>query len=118
MLERFFKLTAHQTTAGREIPAQATAPALVTVGFFMMQSVVHLDLEDFGTMAPALLTIIAMPLAFSVGAGIGIGLVAYTAILLFSGRRKELGPVTIILAILFLLRFCESLLRGFFTSST
>ncbi|RKX36106.1 MAG: NCS2 family permease [Verrucomicrobia bacterium] len=98
------------------IPAQATAPALVIVGIFMMQSVVHLDLEDFGTMAPAVLTIIVMPLAFSISAGIGIGMIAYSTILLFSGRRKELGLVTVVLAVLFLIHFCESLLINLFAA--
>jgi AGZA family xanthine/uracil permease-like MFS transporter len=98
------------------IPTQATAPALVIVGIFMMQSVVHLDLEDFGTLAPAVLTIIIMPLAFSISAGIGVGMIAYSAILLFSGRRKDLDIVTVVLAVLFLMHFCESLLRNLFTA--
>lgn len=100
------------------VPAQATAPALVIVGIFMMQSIVHLDLDDFATLAPAAITIITMPLAFSISAGIGLGLVAFTGILLFTGRRKDLGPVTIILAVLFLLHFCEDLIRGLFTSGS
>ncbi|MBL9211194.1 MAG: NCS2 family permease [Opitutaceae bacterium] len=57
------------------IPAAATAPALVIVGIFMMQSITEIDMSDFTTAAPAVLTIIGIPLTFSIAEGIGLGLI-------------------------------------------
>src|SRR4051812_8647091 len=68
------------------VPPQATAPALVIVGVFMMQSVIEIDMADFRTAAPAVLTIIGIPLTFSVAEGIGFGLIS--AALLAVGLRE------------------------------
>ena len=56
------------------IPSAAVAPALVVVGLVMFQQVTDLDLRDFGLAAPAILTILLMPLSFSISTGIGLGL--------------------------------------------
>jgi AGZA family xanthine/uracil permease-like MFS transporter len=61
------------------VPAAATAPALVVVGIFMMQSAVEIELRDFATAAPAVLTLLAIPLTFSIAEGIGLGLIAAVA---------------------------------------
>jgi AGZA family xanthine/uracil permease-like MFS transporter len=87
------------------IPAVATAPALVIVGAFMMQGLAELDLEDFEKAAPAFVTILTMPLAFSISEGIAFGLLTYTGLKLGTGKAAEIGWVTHILAILFILHF-------------
>ena len=90
------------------LPAVAIAPALVLVGIFMFQSVTELDSSDLVEFAPAVLTIFAMPLAFSISAGMGIGLISITCLALVTGRRERLNPVLIALALIFLLHFLEN----------
>ena len=87
------------------IPEVATAPALVIVGAFMMQGLAELDLRDFTKAAPAFITIIMMPFAFSISEGIAFGLLTYVAVKVGTGRGKEVGIVTYVLAVLFLLHF-------------
>jgi adenine/guanine/hypoxanthine permease len=87
------------------IPAVATAPALVVVGAFMMQGLAELDLRDFTKAAPAFMTIIMMPFAFSISEGIAFGLLTYVGIKLGIGKGKEIGALTYVLAVLFLLHF-------------
>src|SRR5271170_2931606 len=87
------------------IPAVATAPALVIVGAFMMQGLAELDLKDFEKAAPAFITILVMPLAFSITEGIAFGLLAYVGLKVGSGKSKEVGSVTYALAVLFILHF-------------
>lgn len=87
------------------IPAAATAPALVIVGIFMMQGVREIELGDFATAAPAVLTMLVMPLAFSISEGIAVGFVAYVLVNLGLGRFKEVSVLAYVLAALFLLHF-------------
>jgi AGZA family xanthine/uracil permease-like MFS transporter len=87
------------------IPAVATAPALVVVGAFMMQGLAELDLRDFSKAAPAFITIVMMPFAFSISEGIAFGILTYVGIKLGTGKAKEVGVLTYILAVLFLAYF-------------
>jgi AGZA family xanthine/uracil permease-like MFS transporter len=87
------------------IPAVATAPALVVVGAFMMQGLAELDLRDFSKAAPAFMTIVMMPFTFSISQGIAFGILTYVGIKLGTGKAKEIGVLTYILAVLFLLYF-------------
>jgi AGZA family xanthine/uracil permease-like MFS transporter len=87
------------------IPAQATAPVLILVGSFMMVDLVHIDFEDFTDALPAFLTIVMMPLTYSVAQGLAFGFVSYTVIKLVAGRHKENNPVTYTLTVLFVLHF-------------
>jgi AGZA family xanthine/uracil permease-like MFS transporter len=87
------------------IPAVATAPALVVVGAFMMQGLAELDLRDFTKAAPAFMTIAIMPFAFSISEGIAFGILTHVGIKLGTGKAKEVGALTYILAVLFLLYF-------------
>jgi adenine/guanine/hypoxanthine permease len=84
------------------IPAAATAPALVIVGVFMMQSVAELDLKDFSKAVPAVVTMLAMPLTFSIAEGIALGFVVYAFFMLGTGRAREVKPLAWVLAVLFL----------------
>lgn len=85
------------------IPGVATAPALVIVGIFMMQSTARLDLGDFAKAVPAVLTMVLMPLSFSISEGLSIGFVSYVALMLGIGRGREVTWVGYLLALLFLL---------------
>jgi AGZA family xanthine/uracil permease-like MFS transporter len=87
------------------VPSAATAPALVIVGVFMMQSVIEIDMKDFTVAAPAVLTILAIPLTFSIAEGIGLGLIAATVLALALNRPKSMTPVGYAVAAVFFLEF-------------
>lgn len=87
------------------IPAQATAPALILVGSFMMVDLVHIKFEDFTEAFPAFMTIIMMPLTYSVAQGLAFGFMSYTVIKLVAGKHKDNNAVTYTLTILFVLHF-------------
>jgi adenine/guanine/hypoxanthine permease len=87
------------------IPAAATAPALVIVGIFMMQSISEIDMTDFKTAAPAVLTIIGIPLTFSIAEGIGLGLIAAALLALALGEPKKMTVFGYTIAAIFFLQF-------------
>ena len=87
------------------IPELATAPALVIVGVFMMQGVLEIDFNDFAVAVPAVLTLLVMPLAFSISEGIAVGFVVYALLMLAIGRGREVTPLAYVLAALFLAHF-------------
>lgn len=87
------------------IPGAATAPALVLVGLFMMSPIIHIDFEDYTEAIPAFLTIIMMPLAYSIADGIMFGMLGYVVLKLLSGKSKDVNMMTIAVAIVFLIKF-------------
>jgi len=87
------------------VPSVATSPALVIVGIFMMQSVREIPLEDFGEAAPAVLTIVAIPLCFSIASGIGIGLISAALLAMGRGKWKTFPAVGYVIAVVFFLEF-------------
>lgn len=87
----------------RAIPAEATAPALVVVGILMMQNMQKLNLRDFVYAVPCVLIIVLMPLAFSISEGLAIGFIVYAALMLGSGRAREVSLTAWLLAAIFLL---------------
>jgi AGZA family xanthine/uracil permease-like MFS transporter len=87
----------------RAIPAEATAPALVVVGILMMQNIEKLNMTDFVQAASCVLIIILMPLTFSISEGLAIGFVVYAALMLGTGRVRELSLTAWLLAAIFLL---------------
>ena len=87
------------------IPAAATAPALVVVGIFMLQSVTEIKMDDFRVAAPAMLIILCIPLTFSIAEGIGMGLICAAALALASGKPKSFPTVGYIIAAIFFLQF-------------
>lgn len=88
----------------RIVPGEATAPALILVGLFMMSSVREIEFDDYTEGIPAFLTIIMMPFAYSISEGIVFGMVSYVALKFISGRRKEISPIMYVLAFLFILK--------------
>lgn len=87
------------------VPAAATAPALVIVGVFMMQSIREIHMEQFEVAAPAVLTLLAIPLCFSIASGIGIGLIGASLIALGTGRGRAFPVTGYIIAAVFFLEF-------------
>ncbi len=87
------------------IPTYATAPALIIVGALMCGAVAKVKWDDFTESIPAFLTLIATPLTFSIANGLSLGLLSFTFLKLFSGRRKDVSPLIWVLTVLFLLRY-------------
>lgn len=87
------------------VPGAATAPALVLVGFFMMSPILNINFDDYSESIPAFITIIMMPLAYSIAEGIVFGMLSYVLLKLFTGKYKDISPVMIVLAVLFVLKF-------------
>ena len=87
------------------IPGAATAPALILVGLFMLSPIMKIDLEDFTESIPAFMTIIMMPLTYSIAEGIVFGMLAYVLLKLLTGKHKEISPIMYILAVLFIFKF-------------
>lgn len=93
------------------IPTVAVAPALVVVGILMFESVAEIDLKRFEVAAPAILTLIAMPLTFSISTGLGLGMIATVAIAIGTGKTKGyITSFTCGLALIFLIHFLEPLI--------
>jgi AGZA family xanthine/uracil permease-like MFS transporter len=84
------------------VPGAATAPALIIVGFFMMQSVVKINFSDPTEGIPAFFTIFMMPFAYSVAQGIVFGVMAFVILKLASGKLKDISPVTFALFLIFI----------------
>jgi AGZA family xanthine/uracil permease-like MFS transporter len=101
----FFLLALFFTPLILIVPAAATAPALVVVGIFMMQSVIEIDMTDFKIAAPAVLTIFAIPLTFSIAEGIGLGLIAAAILAIGLGKTKMLTTLGYFIAGIFFLQF-------------
>lgn len=87
------------------IPAEATAPAMFIVGMMMMSDVVKLDFQNYTVAVPCFVCIVFMPFAYSISDGILLSLITWVAISIFSGRAKSLKPATVILALLFILKY-------------
>ena len=87
------------------IPSCATAPALIFVGVLMLKNFGRVDIEDIASAVPAFLTLIMMPLTYSIANGIGIGAIAYTLITLFTGKYRKRDLIVTVISILFILKF-------------
>ena len=89
------------------IPSFATAPALIMVGFLMVSTVseIKFDTDNLTEAIPAYITIIAMPLFYSISEGISLGIISYVVLKLCTGKAKEISPVMYILAVLFILKY-------------
>ncbi len=94
------------------IPPQATAPALILVGFLMARGLRAIDWTSFGEGFPALVTILVMPLTYSITNGIGCGFISYVAIKVCEGRSRQVHPLLWCTALAFLLYFALPWLDG------
>lgn len=87
------------------IPPEATSAVLILVGVMMASSVLKIDFSDYSNAIPAFLTLIIMPLAYSVADGIMFGIISYTILKLLSNKKEEVKLSLIILTIVFILKF-------------
>ena len=87
------------------IPAAATSSALIYVGVLMVAGLKNVDFDDICQALPVALMMIAMPISGSIGHAIGIGLITYTVIKVFTGKAKDVSVLTYVLSLIFLLKF-------------
>lgn len=87
------------------IPGFATAPALIFVGFLMIMAVKDITFEDPVKAIPAYITLLTMPILYSISDGIAAGIVSYVLLHVFTGKAKEVKPLMYILAVLFILKY-------------
>ena len=87
------------------IPAAATSAALIYVGVLMLSGLKNVHFDDLTEIVPVALMLISMPISGSIGHGIGLGLIAYTVIKLFTGKAKDVSFVTYIISVLFSVKF-------------
>lgn len=87
------------------IPAAATSSALIYVGVLMVAGLKNIDFDDICQALPVALMMIAMPISGSIGHAIGIGLITYTVIKVFTGKAKDVSVLTYVLSLIFLLKF-------------
>lgn len=87
------------------IPPAATSSALIYVGILMISGLKNIDWDDLDQAVPAAIMLIAMPISGSIGHAIGLALISYTVIKVFSGRPKDVSVLTYIISLLFLIKF-------------
>ncbi len=94
------------------IPSAATGPVLVVVGVFMMAPIKNIEWGDYSEAIPAFLTLILMPLAYSISDGIMIGMISYVVINAICGKFNKISGMLWVLAILFIARYVMNLFIG------
>ena len=87
------------------IPSAATSSALIYVGILMLQGLNKVDFNDMDQFVPVFIMLIAMPISSSIGHAIGLAMIVYTVIKVFSGKAKDVSVLTYIIALLFLIKF-------------
>ena len=87
------------------ITSAVTCSALVLVGLFMIEPIKEIELNDYTEAIPAFLTIIMMPLAYSISDGIVFGVISYIVLKLLGGKAKDISLTTVIVGVIFLLKF-------------
>ena len=100
-----FLLSVFLAPVAAVIPAAATSPALIYVGLLMLSGLKNIDFEDVSQTIPVFLMLIAMPISGSIGHGIGIALITYTVIKLFTGKKEDISALTLVLSVIFLIKF-------------
>lgn len=94
------------------IPSEAAVPALVLVGFLMMQQVKEIDWDDLEIAIPAFLTIVLMPYTYSITAGIGAGFIVFVLIKVVRGKAASVHPLMWLVSVLFVLYFAIDPVKG------
>ncbi len=97
------------------IPSEAAVPALVLVGFLMMQQVRGIDWDDLEIAIPAFLTIVLMPFTYSITVGIGAGFLAFALLKLVRGKVAQIHPLMWVVAALFVIYFAINPLTDLLT---
>ena len=94
------------------IPAQATAPALILVGFYMISIVREIAWDDYEQAVPAFVTMLVMPFTWSITNGIGAGFITFAAIKLFTGRAASVHPMLWLASAAFVVYFALPLIES------
>ena len=100
-----FALCLFLTPLASIVPTCATAPALIYVGVLILKGFANVDMSDMRSAIPAFLTLIMMPMTYSISNGIGIGAIAYVLLSLFTGKFRKKDIVVTVIAVLFTLKF-------------
>ena len=87
------------------IPSPATSSALIYVGIIMLQGLSKVDFHDLDQFVPVVIMLLAMPISGSIGHGIGLAMILYTFIKVFSGKAKEVSALTYVISLLFIIKF-------------
>ena len=87
------------------IPAPATSAALIYVGILMLGGLKNINFDDMATAAPVFIMLLAIPISGSIGHGIGLALISYTVIKVFTGKAKDVSVLTYVISLLFLIKF-------------
>ena len=87
------------------IPPAATSSALIYVGILMITGLKNIDFSDIAQVAPVAIMVISMPISGSIGHGIGLGMITYTVIKVFTGKAKEVSVLTYAISLIFLIKF-------------
>lgn len=87
------------------IPAPATSSALIYVGILMLGGLRKIDFDDIAVTASVFIMVLAMPISGSIGHGIGLGLISYTIIKFVTGKAKDVSLLTLIISLLFIVKF-------------
>ena len=87
------------------VPSAATVPALILVGVLMCSSLKEIDWADPFKAIPCLLTIVMMPLTYSIAAGLAFGFITYVLLALFTGRFKEVHWLMVVIAAISIIYF-------------
>ena len=87
------------------IPSAATAPALIFVGILMLSGMKDVDLNDMEQAMPAFCTIVFMPFTYSIANGIALGLISHCLIQLLTGKWRNVKPLTVVVALIFVARY-------------
>jgi AGZA family xanthine/uracil permease-like MFS transporter len=93
------------------VPAQATAPTLILVGFLMAGLIKGIDFDDFEEGFPALLAIVLMPLTYSITVGIGAGFVMFVLVKVVKGKLRDVHPLMWVVALSFVVYFAQAVLN-------
>lgn len=107
-----FLLATFFTPLVAAIPSEAAVPALVLVGFLMMQQVTEIDWRDVELAIPAFLTVVLMPFTYSISVGIGAGFVTFVLIKLVVGKVRDVHPLMWVVAALFVVYFAYTPING------
>lgn len=110
LLSIFFSPLVHMIGAGYQAGANVTlypviAPALIVVGSMMFKNITHIEWDDYTESIPAFLTLVMMPLAFSITEGISFGVISYVLLKLVSGKGKRVHWLLYLFAVLFVARY-------------
>ena len=87
------------------IPPAATSAALIFVGILMLQGLQNIDFNDIDQIVPVFIMLLAMPISGSIGHGIGLAMICFTVIKVFSGKAKEVSALTYVISLLFIVKF-------------